>query len=159
VRRVAKEGGGMTTSALHEIPGGEALIDWFGQVPAFHDADVMAINLVSNGTSVLNLWTWRMTDKVDAQGYFEIEKHIFVDIVLREVTYVSLCQFQLPGIIFQLHITRSGDEFDLSWEGSYGVSGTIRAKQVSVESRPGIREERIADWERVKRSGRGSDAR
>ena len=102
----------MTTSALHEIPGGEALIDWFGQVPAFHDADVMAINLVSNGTSVLNFWTWRMTDKVDAQGYFEIEKHIFVDIVLREVTYVSLCQFQLPGIIFQLHITRSGDEFE-----------------------------------------------
>ena len=25
----------MTTTALHEIPGGQALIDWFGRVPTF----------------------------------------------------------------------------------------------------------------------------
>jgi hypothetical protein len=149
----------MTAAVLYEIPGGRSLIDWFGRVPNFHDADLIAINLVSNGASALSLWTWRMTDKVDDQGHFVLEKHIFVDIILREVTYVSLNQFDLPGIVFQLQIVKSGDEFDVSWDGSYGVSGTLHAKQVSIESRPGVWEERVAAWKRSNRNGRrtGSD--
>jgi hypothetical protein len=142
----------MTTTALHAIPGGQALIDWFGHAPNFHDADLMAINIISNGASVLKLWTWSMTDNVDDQGYFVLEKHIFVDIILREVTYIALNEFHLPGIVFQLHITKSGDEFDVSWDGSYGVSGTVRARQVSIESRPGLWEERVAAWKRERRS-------
>jgi hypothetical protein len=66
----------MKTTALYEIPGGQALIDWFGRVPNFHDADLIRIDLVSNGLSILNLWTWQMTDKVDDRGYFILEKHI-----------------------------------------------------------------------------------
>jgi len=71
-------------------------------VPNFHDADLMAVNLVSNDTSVLNLWTWSMTDRVDHEGYFMLEKHIFVDIVMREVTYVSLNEFNCRELSFSL---------------------------------------------------------
>jgi len=77
---------------------------------------------------------------------------------MREVTYVSLNEFQLPGIVFQLEITKSGDEFDVSWDGSYGVSGALRAKQVSIASRPGVREDRVAAWETLKRIGPRSDS-
>ena len=127
--------------------------------PDFHDADLIAIDLASNGPSVLKLWTWQVTDKLDEQRYFILEKHIFVDITLREVTCISLNAFHLPGIVFQLHFTKSGDEFDLFWEGSYGVSGTPRATQVSIQSRPGIREERVAAWESSRRGTGRSDSR
>ena len=33
----------MSGSALHDIPGGEALFDWFGRVPRFHDAKLLEI--------------------------------------------------------------------------------------------------------------------
>ena len=31
------------TSILHDIPGGKALVDWFGRVPSFHDAELLEI--------------------------------------------------------------------------------------------------------------------
>jgi hypothetical protein len=70
---------------------------------------------------------------------------------LREITKIALNDFNLPGIVGQLHITKSGDEFEVAWDGSYGVSGTLRAKEVSIVSRPGMREERLAAWQRLRR--------
>jgi hypothetical protein len=34
-------------------------------------------------------------------------------------------------------ISRVGDEFELMWTGSYGVEGTIRAKNLSFSLEPG----------------------
>jgi Immunity protein 50 len=128
----------MTNEAiLQDIPGGKALLDWFGRVPRFHDANLLEIALNSKGLSVMRVHTWRMTNKVDAHGYIELDKHVVVTIILEEVTDVTLTEFNLPGIIFDLEVTKADEGIQLSWGGSYGVSGTLRAKKIRFDLQPG----------------------
>ena len=127
----------MTESVLNDIPGGQALIEWFGRVPRFHDAELQEIRLASNGPSTLRIRTWRMTDQVDDRGYFVLDKHAMVTITLERVCSVALDHFDLPGIIGALEITGVGNSFQLSWDGAYGVEGRLRAGQVRIEFTPG----------------------
>lgn len=36
-------------SKLLDIPGGDALVEWFGRVPRFHDAELLEINVSGKG--------------------------------------------------------------------------------------------------------------
>jgi hypothetical protein len=136
-RRPGMEGAFMTDTIFREIPGGQTLVDWFGRVPRFHDANLLDIILASKGTSTLQISTWRMTDKLDDRGYYVLDKHAVVTIDLWEVTYVALTEFNLPGIIFDLQITKADAGFEIAWSGSYGVSGILRAQRISIAFRPG----------------------
>lgn len=124
-------------SILDELPGGIALIDWFGRVPSFHDAELLAIELCSTKSSSLRIHTWMITDELDSQGYFILDKHVVVTIAFDQVTYVSLSDFNLVGIIGHLSMTKVSDTYQFSWDGAYGVQGTIRAKQATVAIHPG----------------------
>jgi Immunity protein 50 len=125
-------------SILQDIPGGKALLDWFGRVPRFHDANLFEIALNSKGLSVMRVHTWQMTNKVDARGYIELDKHVVVTITLEEVTDITLTEFNLvPGIIFDLEVTKADESMQLAWGGSYGVAGTLRAKKIRFDLQPG----------------------
>ena len=126
----------MTESAFGSIPGGPALIEWFGFVPNFHDAELVEVRLASNDTSTLRIRAFRMTDKVDGRGYFILDKHAVVTILLEGVTYVALNHFNLPGIIFDLKVTSTERGFELVWTGSYGVEGTLRATRLRIDFVP-----------------------
>jgi len=128
----------MAKDVLLSIPGGAALFDWFGGIHRFHDADLLEISLESKGPSRLRIHTWQMTDKTDSRGYLVLERHVVVTINLEKISEVSLTDFNLPGIIFDLEITSVEDAFQISWNGSYGVEGTLRAKQVTLEIHPGV---------------------
>lgn len=126
----------MSETALAAVPGGQALIDWFGRVHHFHDAELLEVKLVSNGPSTLRIRTWRMTDKVDARGYFVLDKHIVVTILMEGITHIELDHFHLPAIIFDLQITRAEDGYWLTWTSSYGVEGSLRAAQLRIDLAP-----------------------
>ena len=122
---------------LREIPGGEDLLDWFGRVPGFHDANMLELNLASNGGSSIRIHTWNTTDKTDAQNYFVLDKHVVVTISLDEVSHVALTDFHRPAIIFSLEITKAGEEYQFAWNASYGVEGSLRAKHAHFYLTPG----------------------
>jgi len=113
------------------------LLAWFGRVPRFHDAELLEITLASKGESVLRIHTWEMTNQVDDRGYFVLDKHVVVTITLHSVTEISLSDFDLPGIIGSLEVTSQDGVYQLEWDGSYGVSGTLSAKQMQMELKPG----------------------
>ncbi len=128
----------MSGSALHDIPGGKALFDWFGRVPRFHDAELLEITLSSKGSGLLRIHTWNMTDTVDARGYFVLDKHVVVTFALEAVSVINCTEFDVvPGIIFELEITKLDQGFRLEWSASYGVSGSISAKQLRITLEPG----------------------
>jgi hypothetical protein len=85
----------MTSSALSTIPGGQSLIEWFGRVPHFHDAEVLDISIEAKTPSFVKTHAWVMTDKVDDRGYFVTERHAIVTISLDEVTYIALSNFNV----------------------------------------------------------------
>jgi len=128
----------MTSEAiLRDLPGGKALLSWFGCVPRFHDANLLEINLLSDRPSLLRVHAWTMTDQTDARGHFILDKHVIVTISPREVRQISLNGFDLPGIIGVMEITKIDDAYQVDWDASYGVEGSIRAKQVSFDLIPG----------------------
>jgi hypothetical protein len=127
----------MTDTALQNVTGLDSLVRWFGRVPRFHDAKLLNIALHNNEPSTLRIHAFQMTDKVDEQGHFVLEKHAVVTLSLKEVTSISLTDFGLPGIIHDLQITEASDGAQITWNSSYGVEGTLRAKRISISLQPG----------------------
>ncbi len=125
---------------LSTVPGGQSLIQWFGRVPRFRDAEVLDITIAAGMPSVLRIHTWISTDKVDDRGKSVTDRHAIVTVSLDEVTYIALTDFNMmPGIIFDLEMSRFEDEFQIFWFGSYGVAGTLRARRIHIDFQPAHR--------------------
>ncbi|MCX5514550.1 hypothetical protein C3941_22810 [Kaistia algarum] len=124
-------------SALLEIPGGQALLDWFGYPTHFHDAYVLEINLSNHKSSSIRIHSWVMTDQIDANGYYVLDKHVVVIISLEGITHISLDWFDASGIVSDWTFDKAEDLFLVSWTESYGVNGTIKAKRLKIDLVPG----------------------
>ncbi|OCJ11766.1 hypothetical protein A6U86_01485 [Rhizobium sp. AC27/96] len=125
-------------SVFSEIPGGESLLKWFGRIPRFHDAELLEISFPDKGAGLLRIHAWNITDKVDAKGYFVLDKHAIVTLILEDVSNISCTDFAMvPCIIFDLEITRTEEHFRIEWSASYGVAGFIIAKHAHINLKPG----------------------
>ncbi len=125
-------------SILHDIPGGEALVEWFGHAPRFHDAHLLEIAFSGEGTGLLRIQACNMTDRVDAKGYFVLDKHATVTFALDGVSAINCVDFDMiPAIIFDLEITRLDEHYHIEWSASYGVAGCITAKHIRIGLAPG----------------------
>jgi hypothetical protein len=125
-------------SVLHDISGGDALIEWFGRIPYFHDGELREITFSNKGVGLLRIYTWNMTDELNAEGYFVLEKHATVTIALEGVREINCSDFDMvPGIIGFLWITKPDDNYRIEWDASYGVTGVIIAQQLSIDLVPG----------------------
>lgn len=127
----------MPDTALKNVAGLDTLVHWFGRMPRFHDAKLLDIALHGHKSSTLRIHAFQMTDKVDEQGYFVLEKHAVVTLSLEEVTSASLTDFNPPGIIHDLRITHAGDGVQITWNSSYGAEGALTAKRLSIALQPG----------------------
>ncbi|CDM62209.1 hypothetical protein LPU83_pLPU83d_0839 (plasmid) [Rhizobium favelukesii] len=45
------------------------LLAWFGEVPTFHDAEIISLSLSRTGASEVEIHGWIVTDGVDPNGY------------------------------------------------------------------------------------------
>lgn len=124
-------------SEFADIPGGNKVVDWFGRVPRFHDANILELTLSNMQESCLRIHAWNMTNEVDRNGFFVLEKHAVVTISARHVTSVQLDDFDTSAIISDLTIRKHGDQYSISWCSSYGVSGSLKAKKLNMELQPG----------------------
>jgi hypothetical protein len=125
-------------SKLLDIPGGDALVEWFGRVPRFHDAELLEINVSGKGAGLLRIQAWNMTDEVDTKGYFVLDKHATVTLALEGVSAINCVDFDMmPAIIFDFEITKVDEKYRIEWSTSYGVAGFINAKHVRISLVPG----------------------
>ncbi|XAZ21605.1 hypothetical protein LVY75_22560 [Sinorhizobium sp. B11] len=127
-----------STSILHDIPGGKPLLEWFGRVPRFHDANLLEITFSGNGAGLLRIHAWNMTDEVDAKGYFVLDKHAIVTFALEGVSAVNCTDFDVvPGIIFGMEITKVDEHFRIEWDSSCGVAGFVTTRHIRIDLVPG----------------------
>lgn len=125
-------------SLVDDIPGGKSLLEWFGRVPRFHDAKLLEISFPGNGAGLLRIHAWNMTDELDAKGYFVLDKHAIVTLALEGVSAINCTDFDMvPGIIFDLEITKVDQCFHVEWSASYGVTGLVIAKHARINLAPG----------------------
>ncbi|WP_300032628.1 Imm50 family immunity protein [uncultured Roseobacter sp.] len=126
------------------IPGGKELLDWFGKVPSFHDAEIIDLFLRRNGASTLRIHAWNMTNKVQGR-YFILEKHAVVEFSIARIVYLELDGFNHQNAIEGLKLSRMDsakygkdhDVFELLIEPAYGMAGLFHAQEISVSFRPG----------------------
>ncbi|MFT5798937.1 MAG: hypothetical protein ACI84R_003006 [Candidatus Azotimanducaceae bacterium] len=128
---------GSTVSTYESITGGSDLLEWFGRVPSFHDAEVLNIHLRREGRSTLTIHTWNMTDRIK-NGYFVLEKHAVVEFSIDRIYELELDGFNHQNVIRGLDLTRVNLEdnkavYELSIDQCYGLSGSIRAEKIAVK--------------------------
>ena len=130
------------------LPGGEALAEWFGFIPSFHDATLERLKL-GEGSASLTLKAFRMTREVNSEGFFVTDKHVLVHIHLSGVTGVKL-NGNSSSSIAGLGVRRISSglpgwdtcdgpekgDFEVSWDTNWGLEGALYARDVSFEYEP-----------------------
>src|SRR2546427_9984170 len=127
---------------MRTIRGEEKLKAIFGAWPSFHDAEVwsLAYERVPDGFSVAAvIHAFQMTSEVDARGYYVLKNHAKVRIRFDRCSDVALDGFNHQNVLFGLEITEPeqaapGCAFQLRFDTSYGLAGTLRCKDIIVES-------------------------
>lgn len=127
-------------SVYKSVAGGAELLDWFGRVPSFHDAEIIDLHLKRGDISKLRIDAWNMTEKVK-KGYLIAEKHAVVEFSLDRITYLDLDEFNHQNVIAGLILSREDRHegatvYQISLEPCYGLAGIIRAEGVSVSYSP-----------------------
>jgi hypothetical protein len=133
---------GRIRSALPDIPGGAALIEWFGFVPSFHDGFVLFATFLKGGPGEIRIHTWRMTDQTDEHGYFILDKHAVVTFLLEDVREINLRNPNELGCIYHLSLSAVEDGLQIQWDdvcgaGGPGIEGSVTARRISVSFVPG----------------------
>jgi hypothetical protein len=141
----------------HGVPGGQDLVRWFGQVPSFHDAEILSLNLRRNGQNSVRLHGWIMTAKVGQDGQLALDKHAIVTFLLEGVMDLQLDGFSHQNVIMGLILRCAPDrperhgylsqaplpeDIEIEIEPCFGISGLIRARSVSITFDPGKPDEK-----------------
>jgi hypothetical protein len=140
----------MDESLIASFPGGQAVIDWFGFCPDFHDASIERIE-VASGHAILAMRAFRTTSEVDAAGYFVRDRHALVTLRMERVAGLKL-EGDAGSIISELVIRRlhaSPDAADwqtcagpqvgdiaIAFDSAVGLFGRIYAKELTFHLHP-----------------------
>ncbi|WP_343610221.1 hypothetical protein [Novosphingobium sp.] len=130
------------------LDGAKEVVAWFGIIPSFHDATLGRLE-IGQGTAIMSLETFRMTSEVDSQGFFVLDKHATVTLNAKGVTGLALTG-EASATIARLIIRRVSakpmgwdnavgpevGDIEIGWESSWGMDGTIYAREVSLSLQP-----------------------
>ncbi|WP_156386855.1 MULTISPECIES: Imm50 family immunity protein [unclassified Rhizobium] len=127
------------------IPGGDALIAYFGHSPMFHDGEITQVVLNRLSTSTISVHIWGVDD-VDPV------KHAVVTLSINDIIDLELENFSPQNVIGDViirplleredrrsHYPRNRKESDIEIEliPIYGLNGILRAGSVSLTFVPG----------------------
>ncbi|WP_047497646.1 Imm50 family immunity protein [Terriglobus sp. TAA 43] len=129
--------------AYQSITGHEAIVDWFGCWPSFHDAEVVDIELHRAGRSRLHVHTFEMTNEVDERSRYKLNKHAIVTFSFEEISSMELRWFNQQNVLSDLSIELSSEQITILLGHCFGVEGHIASQRVSVSIKPGVPEDGI----------------
>ncbi len=112
------------------LSGKDAVIEWFGRWPDFHDAEVVSLTLARSGESLLRVYPYYPA------------KPAMVNFVLEEVTDLELADFSAQNVISCLIVEGRTDQTGeratrITMGPCFGLSGWIDAKRVRLQVIPG----------------------
>ncbi|MDB5532110.1 MAG: immunity 30 family protein [Hyphomicrobiales bacterium] len=134
-----------------DIPGGPELMAWFGEVPRFHDAEIVSLTINRRAPSILRLHNWTMRLEEGPPRRITLDNHAVVTFTLEDIVDLQLDGFSHQNVIFRLALTRapdrpdrkpfytasSPDDYEIQLEPCFGLNGLIRCRKVSVSFIPG----------------------
>jgi hypothetical protein len=129
----------MDKNTISTVAGVEAVMQWFGSWPSFHDAEVVSIFLARKKESVLRVYPYHP------------QMPATVDFVLEDVTDIELndfsCQNVINGLGVETVTDQNGDSvYRVILAPCNGVAGRIDAKSLRVELWPGKSPDGVSQW-------------
>jgi len=118
---------------MDDIPGWTDLIALVGAVPVFADATILDFSISMAGNASIVLRTFAMPN-----GEYDYEQPLVVELAMRELQCVELDEFAPTAVVGELKIERAGSDLVVSLEPAYGLRGTLRARQITVQSWRGL---------------------
>ncbi len=117
------------------ISGSDAVVNWFGYWPEFHDSEIIELRL--GAESVLRLHAFEMTDQTDAAGYYKLRKHCILSFWFADEVEFSLASDSgAAGIVLGLEFQKTGDRLKMEIQSACGIDGWVMAKTWRVELEP-----------------------
>ncbi len=114
-----------------------AVIDWFGYVPEFHDAELPSVDLrAAPEPSVVKVHAFRMTDEVDDRGYFKLDKHALVTFTLTDLVAKDMDDLLPQNILMSLTIAAVPEGLRMWFEDVYSVDAWVIARDIEVSLEP-----------------------
>jgi len=139
-------------SIYDELPGGPELLRWFGEVPSFHDAEIVSLDLRRWGQSALCVHGFVANYRAELGSDLVFDKHAIVKFAIEDIMDLQLDGFSHQNVIGGLILQRATDrgranyyslpqspeDIEIELEPCYGLDGVIRAKRVSISFEPGL---------------------
>jgi immunity protein 50 of polymorphic toxin system len=121
------------------ILGADAVVAWFGRWPSFHDAEILSLHINRGGLSVLRIYTWNPSTKVDRRGHFVKQREAIL-----AFEFAGIKNLRLEGehadtqnVIRGFTIETTNDGYRLQLAPSHGLAGELTVEQLAVHVEPG----------------------
>jgi hypothetical protein len=128
-----------------KIQNSHLLTDIFGRWPSFHDAEVLRIALDRNEArpffpylqAMIHLF--EMTPQIDERNRYVLKNHVAVTFRFLEIYKLELEDFNQQNVLEVLSIIDVSDrqleriKFEVSFDGSVGVSAKFQCNSISLE--------------------------
>jgi hypothetical protein len=146
------------TRAVYEsIPGGAALLAWMGDIPAYHDGEIVSLLLHRRSSSFLQVTGYGRVE-YGTDGIAQMIKNAVVTFELKGICYLDLNGFSQQNVIGSLIVSRrskdpevssyydfnaTDDDFEITLEPCYGLDGLIRCNSIAISFKPGEPEDAL----------------
>jgi hypothetical protein len=113
-----------------DVPGYAELVEFYGEFPSFHDAEIVSVHLNRIGISqiVINLSSWDTTSRGKSGGV--------VTLSLEGIDDLELDGFSHQNVINGMALETAEAGFEIKLWPCFGISGSIRARKVSIQFVP-----------------------
>ncbi len=123
----------MDEGSLPPVRNCEFLVDALGFWPSFHDAHVLSASRAGDRCEVL-IYVFRMTDKVDEQGYFVSADHHRVSFTMTGVSECTLPDNYEPDVLFELLFECSEDAVTATFSSVMDQDWRVRCRAVDLSN-------------------------
>ena len=121
------------------LPGAASLIDLYGNVPGFHDAEVRELRLSAKSESTIKISN--LFPDIFSQA------HVLVTLTIREIVHIQLDGFSPRNILYWLRTRpavakpdqerfysrkRKDDDLELELGATFGIGGSLVCNGISV---------------------------
>ena len=137
----------MSMDETEFVENASALTQVFGEWPSFHDAEVHTMLLDRAGAHGAGLearvHVFRMTDEVDARGFYVLTHHSLVRLRFDDISLLQLRWFNTQNALSDLLLepvepqtNEGGRRYRVRFGSAWGVEAELFCNQIAVTSRP-----------------------
>ena len=114
------------------IPGAQAVAEWFGRWPSFHDDEILSVHINRSGTSAMRLHVRTLKDQPDERGFYVVDREAVIRFELTGIKWLMLQGENRQNVIDGLAFEPTIDGCRIELAPCYGIWGEIVAQHVSV---------------------------